>query len=270
MSDRLGTWTRTLNEEDAIALLVETRPGQTLAAWAEQGHQSLPQAGRARRLETLRMVRASLLDLELDGARIAGSTWLRLFQDGSPARRLNLLYGRFHARREWIHRAVNELILPQLAGADQPLAPRDADRITDEAWADFFERNLVENPPPAGAKKTRSLVRSSLADLGVLVLGRSDDEAPQPRRPASAPREARALHAEPDPLAFGWLIAHELRTDKRPEAPLSWAVTASIAARLFATRRIYAEHCVEVAVGAGLLVRGYLAGMPRLHPPEER
>jgi hypothetical protein len=268
VSDRLGTWTRTLNEEDAVALLVDTIPGQTLGAWAVQGHQSLPQAGRPRRLETLRMVRASLLDL--DGDRIIGSTWLRLFQEGSPARRLNLLYGRFHARREWIHRAVSELILPQLAEADQPLAPRDADLITDEAWADFFERNLVENPPPAGAKKTRALVRRNLADLGVLSLGSSDDEAPHQRRPASAPREARALHAEPDPLAFGWLVAHELRTDKRPEAPVSWAVTHSIAARLFAPRRAYAEHCIEVAVGAGLLVRGYLAGMPRLHPTEAR
>lgn len=272
MSERLGGWTRTLNEEDAVALLVAAMPGQTLAAWEAHGHESLPQAARPRRLDTLRIVRTSLLDL--DQGRIVESTWLRLFQDGSPARRLNLLYGRLHARNEWILRAADELVRPQLAEIDQPLAPHDADLITGETWADFFARNLSEKTPEHSAKKTRWIVQRNLADLGILALDGAGSaeaaEGPKPRRPAGTPRETRVRHAEPDPLAFGWLVAHELRTDGRAEAPVSWATTESIAARIFAPRRVYAEQCVEAAIGVGLLVRGYLAGMPRLHLPEER
>lgn len=272
MSERLGSWTRTLNEEDAVALLLATTAGQGLAEWEAHGHEILPQASRARRLETLRLVRESLLDL--DGERIASSRWLRLFQDGSPGRRLNLLYGRLHARRPWILRAVAELILPRLADADQPLAPYDTDLITGEAWADFFARNLTESTPGQAAKKTRWVVQRNLANLGVVALDGADLEQDanglKARRPAGAARDMRVRHTEPDPLAFGWLLGHELRTDGRAEAPASWAVTEAIAARIFATRRAYAEHCVEAAVGAGLLARGYLAGMPRLHPPEER
>jgi hypothetical protein len=272
LSERLGSWTRTLNEEDAIAVLLATTAGQTLAEWEAHGHEILPQASRARRLETLRMVRDALLDR--DGDRIVRSTWLRLFQEGSPGRRLNLLYGRFHARRAWILRAIAELVLPQLAQADEPLAPHDADLITGVALADFFARNLAENTPGEASKKTRSVLQRNLADLGILALdGAGAPEAaegPKPRRPTGAPREMRVRHAEPDPLAFGWLLGHELRTDGRAEAPASWAASESIAARLFATRRAYAEHCVEAAVGAGLLARGYLAGVPRLHPLEDR
>jgi hypothetical protein len=50
------------------------------------------------------------------------------------------------------------------------------------------------------------------------------------------------------------------------DSPL--AVELDRTARIFATRRVYAERCVDAAVDAGLLARGYLAGMPRLHPPE--
>ena len=55
MIPRIGSWTRTLNEDDAIPLLLEATPGTTLAAWEARGHDNLPQASRARRRETLRI-----------------------------------------------------------------------------------------------------------------------------------------------------------------------------------------------------------------------
>ncbi len=253
--ERLGSWTRTLNEKDAVALLLAANNGQSIADWEAHGHAVLPQASRARRLDTLRIVRQSLLDRDPATSTILRSTWLRLFQEGSPGRRLNLLYGRLHAARPWILRAVTTLILPQLAIADEPLAPHDADLITVDAWSDFFARTMTENMPSEASKKTRWLVQRNLVSLGVLTLGDGGFN------------ETRARHAEPDPLAFGWLLAHELRSTGRAEAPASWATTDSIASTLFATRRAYAEHCVETSVAAGLLTQGYLAGSPRLHPP---
>jgi hypothetical protein len=76
-------------------------------------------------------------------------------------------------------------------------------------------------------------------------------------------------HSEPDPIAFAWLLWHELVTSGRTEAPEAWASTASITARIFATRREYAERCVETTIGAGYCTRGYLAGSPLLHPVME-
>lgn len=255
MSDQLGSWTRTLNEEDAVAVLLDAAPGQAVAAWAARAHEILPQAGRARRLETIRMVRDSLLDL--DGDQIAPSAWLRLFHEGSPARRLGLLYGRLHARRPWILRAVSDLVLPHLARADEPLAPHEADLISSDEWGEFFTRHLSERTPAEAARKTRWIVQRNLAELGVLAV--AQDGA----------RETRARHGEPDPLAFGWLVWHELRLEGRTEAPEAWAAGESIAARIFATRRSHAERGIEAAIGAGLLRRGYLAGMSRLHPAPE-
>lgn len=255
MTERLVSWTRTLNEEDAIALLLAAHPGQALASWKTHGHESLPQAKRGRRLETLRIVRESLLDL--DGEVIADTAWLRLFRDGSPERRHNLLYGRYCSRRPWILRAVDELILPALARADEPLAPEDADVIPNEVWEDFFDRNLRETTPAQAAQKTRWHVPKNLARLGVLTI-------------EGRPGTTRVCHGEPDPIAFGWLVAHELRLEGRAEALVSWAATASVAARIFAARRAYAEHCVEIAVSAGLLTPGCLAGIPRLVVTEER
>jgi hypothetical protein len=204
LTDRLGSWTRTLNEEDAIALLLATTPGQQIDAWEAHAHDTLPQANRARRNETIRMVRDALLDL--DEGRIRPSTWLRLFREGSPRARANLLYGRLHARRPWILRAVDQLILPHLARSAEPLAPHDADVVTADEWTAFFAENLDERTPSEAAKKTRWIVQYNLGNLGILTIS------------ASRNREARVRHAEPDPIAFGWLLWHELTTTGRTEA----------------------------------------------------
>src|SRR5690606_16514151 len=87
----LTSWTRTLNEEDALTLLDSAHPGARVEEWVELGHQLLPQASLARRRELIRIVREELLDTR-DGV-IDASAWLRLLQGGSPHRRLGLLYG---------------------------------------------------------------------------------------------------------------------------------------------------------------------------------
>ena len=46
MTDRLTSWTRTLNEEEAAFLLDEARPGERTVPWAERAHRSLPHGSR--------------------------------------------------------------------------------------------------------------------------------------------------------------------------------------------------------------------------------
>ena len=221
MTDFLGSWVRTLDqEEDAIALLRDTTPGQTVTDWQTRAHERLLQSSRACRGSTIRFVRESLLDIR-DGV-ILPSAWLRLFHDGSPLRRQNLLYGHLHAHAPWILRAVDQLILPHLDRTDEPLAAHDANLITSAEWAAFFAENLVPTTGEASTKKTRSIVRQNLANLGILTI------AP------NTSRETRVRHSEPDPLAFAWLLWHELVTSGRTEAPEMWASTFSIAARIFA------------------------------------
>jgi len=103
-------------------------------------------------------------------------------------------------------------------------------------------------------KKTRSIVRQNLANLGILTIA------------SNTSRETRVRHSEPDPLAFTWLLWHELVPSGRTETPESWASTSLIAARIFATRRGYTERCVETTIRAGFCTRGYLAGSLLLHP----
>ena len=248
----LGSWTRTLNEEDAVLLLEQTEPGMSREDWEEQGHRALPQSSRPRRRETLRIVGGSLVDWQDD--RVIETAFLRLYRLATARRRSTLLYGRLLGAQPWILRAIAELVLPQLEATHEPLAPPDADLITDAQWRDFIRAHA--DIPDSAFAKTRSTIHKNLANLGVL------------RVEGASRRTTRARHAEPDPIAFGWLLAHELTTSGRSEASQSWARVDALATKLFAARPEYADRCIDVAAKEGLLRRGFLAGMSRLHVGE--
>jgi hypothetical protein len=244
----LTSWTRTLNEEDALTLLDAAHPGTSVEAWAELGDRLLPQASPARRRELLRIVREELLDSR-EGT-IVGSAWLRLFQEGSPHRRLGLLYGRLWHGRPLVLRAMEELVHPALERADRPLAPRDADRIDAEAWDRFLRAALRADVPHEAFVKTRSTVQGALRDVGVLEVSGTRE------------RTTRVRRGRPDPLAFAWVVARELLG--RGEVSEGWAGRASFAARLFAPRADYAATCLDAGIEAGLLARGHLMGQSQI------
>lgn len=251
--DALTSWTRTLNEDDALTLVEAAQGGTSLADWGELADRLLPQAGAPRRRELIRMVRDELLDIR-DGAIVA-SAWLRLFQDGSPHRRLGLLYGRLWRNRPMVLRALDELVLPALALADRPLAPHDSDVVAPEAWDRLIRTSLRPDVPSEAFAKTRSTLQGALRAVGVLEI--SGNQA----------RTCRVRHGRPDPLAFAWVVAHELRD--RGESSEGWAARESFAARLFAPRPDYATTCLDAGVDAGLLRRGHLMAQTRLDPGPE-
>lgn len=245
----LTSWTRTLNVEDALALLDSARAGVLVKDWGERGDALLPQASQARRRELLRIVREELLDSR-DGV-IVGSAWLRLLQEGSPHRRRGLLFGKLWRRRPLVTRALDELVHPALERSDRPLAPHDADIIEGSAWDGFLRRTLRPDIPREAFVKTRSTLQGALRDVGVIES--SGNHA----------RVIRVVRSRPDPLAFAWVLAQDLLL--LGEESETWATRSSFAARLFAPRPDYASTCVDAGVSAGLLRRSYLMGHSRLH-----
>lgn len=254
-AESLTSWTRTLNEEDALTLLDSAHPGTAVDDWAVLGDRLLPQASPARRRELIRIVREELLDVH-DGA-IVDSAWLRLLQGGSPHRRIGLLYGRLWRNRPVLVRALEKLIHPALERSDVPLAPHDADLIDADAWDRFLRAALHPDVPHEAFAKTRSTVQGALRDVGVLEIA------------ANRERSTRVRRGRPDPLAFSWVVARELR--EMGEGSESWATFDSFAARLFAPRSDYAATCVDAGVTSGLLRRRHLMGHTRLQVgPEMR
>lgn len=248
----LSTWTRTLNEDDARELLDGASPGLSLVQWRELSHGILPQASRARRQELVRIVEHDLLDH--DGENILDSVFLDLFRRGSPHERNTLLFGRLALQRPLVTATVDALVHAALIRAEEPLAALDAAVIPEPAWDEFLRTVLPPGTRAEAFKKTRQTVQRFLADAGVLLVE------------GNTVRTICAQHARPAPVAFGWLVAHELRTAGRAEAPLGWAIRDSTAARLFAPETYYAQTCIDAAVAAGVLTQGYLLGDTRLHP----
>ncbi|MGA3123999.1 MAG: hypothetical protein ABSF69_24840 [Polyangiaceae bacterium] len=247
-TEALTSWTRTLNEEDALTLLDSAHAGTSVEDWAARGDSLLPQASPARRRELIRIVREELLDSR--DAVIVESAWLRLFQNGSPHRRLGLLYGRLWRNRPVVLRALDEVVHPALERADRPLAPHDSDVIDADTWDRFLRSALRSDVPSEAFAKTRSTVQGALRDVGVLEITGNRERAFRVRR------------GRPDPLAFAWVVARELR--EQGEASETWATRDSFAARLFAPRSDYAAICVDAGVTAGLLRRGHLMAQSRL------
>lgn len=252
-AESLTSWTRTLNEEDALTLLDNAQPGTSVADWAELADQLLPQASAARRRELIRMVRDELLDAREE--TILASAWLRLFQDGSPHRRLGLLYGRLWRNRPLVARALDQIVHPALERADRPLAPRDADLLEPNVWDEFVRTCLRPGVPSEAFVKTRSTVQGALRSVGVLDISGNQG------------RTCRVRRGRPDPLAFSWVVAREL-VDCGEQSE-NWALRDAFAARLFATSADYAANCVEAGVSANLLRRGHLMAQTRLYPGPE-
>lgn len=249
----LTSWTRTLNVEDALTLLDSAHAGTSVDDWIERGDRLLPQASPARRRELIKIVREELLDAR-DGVVVA-SAWLRLFQEGSPHRRLGLLFGRLWRNRPLVSRALDELVHPALEQADRPLAPHDSDLIDADRWDRFLRSALRPDVPSEAFAKTRSTLQGALRDVGVVEISSTRERAIRVRR------------GRPDPLAFAWVLAREVV--ERGEESEVWAVHDSFAARLFAPRADYAATCVDAGVSAGLLRRGHLMGQSRLQTGPE-
>lgn len=252
-AEALPSWTTTLNEPEAMLLLDLAHPGLALDAWRIAAHDALPQAAPLRRRVLVRLAQNLLLDH--DGRAIVSSRFLQLFQAGGPRQRHDLVCGRAYLLNPWLVPAAQTLVLPRLAEAEQPLARRGADRLAPRQVADFVHARGAPGLSPSTRARTASAVLGALVDLGAVVRG------------ATSRDDCTVRRATPDPLAFGWLVAWQLRAAGRTEATDDWAVHHSAAALGFAVAPDHGRYCLETAIRAGLFERSYLAGIPRVRLP---
>ena len=255
---RLGSWTRTMNEAEGMQLLDLAEDGMALVDSTDIAHDELPFPHAERRNDHIRLVRRTLLDLDGDESdpdtRIVGSPYLDAFKSGTGRRRADLFWARFALHRPWPLRAMQVLVLPILETADQPLAPRDADLVTTEAWDRFVDDNIGPTGDVA-RRKTVTEIQRLLTHLGSL------------QRDGGPRGETRARHARPDPLAFAHLVQLQLRRDGRTEASEDWFRHKSEPALLFAAPEATTGRAVDLGVEHGLFVTSTLAGIPRLRLP---
>jgi hypothetical protein len=254
MTGHVG-WTRTLNEPDAMELLDAVVPGETVESFRNRALASLPQAGRARRVETIRLVSERLLDL--DGHVVQPSAFLRLFVGAPPPRRKALLWGRFTFGLPLVADVLDTLVHPTLKRAERVPAPPDAAVLVQADWDAALRRILRPGAPESVLDKTRSTLQLVLRRCGVLTIDGARSRSTIVRR------------GEPDALAFSWLVAHELASRHRTEMPDLEAMTTSAAARLFLPTPEYAAACLDAGVRDGVLARSYLMGAARFHVPSD-
>ena len=252
---RFPTWTRTVATDDAGMLLDAAVPGTPLVEWRELGDRVLPQTSRPRRREAIRRVEADLLDH--DGQAVVASSFLRLFQDGSPHRRRGLFAGRVGARSPLLGAALDAVIHPVLARADEPLAAPHAAHLRPEEWDAFLASVLPDGTGRPSLERTRQTLQRMLVRAGAISSRLNSYQV------------ATVRHGRPDTLAYAWTLADELRRVGRTEAPKDWALRDAFAARLFASLPEYAGACVEAGIADGLLRRSHLAGAPRIQLGED-
>ena len=252
MTGHVG-WTRTLNEDDAMNLLDSVTPGQTMAAFKAQALADLPQAGRDRRVELVRLVWQHLVDTRDDVA--LPRDYLRLFVGAPPPRRTALLWGRFTSTVPLVADVLATVIEPTLDRAEQPFAAPDAAVLGQAEWDAALATLLRRGAPRSVIDKTRSTLQLVLSRCGILVVTGTRSRSTTVRR------------GDPDGLAFAWLIAQELRTGHHSEMPERIATASSYAARLFLPTEDRALACLEAGVRGGVLLRSYLMGSARYHAP---
>ncbi|MEL6347886.1 MAG: hypothetical protein AAFV53_32570 [Myxococcota bacterium] len=241
----LKSWVRTLPEPEAMTLLDLARPGVRLELWRQEADATLTQEDASYRTLLIKMVERMMLDH--DGERILDSRYLWHFQNGWPAQRMDLFLARYGLAHPWTALAGRELLLPALSTAEARDAPEDAGFIELSDVDAFVARHIDPNIGESSRKKTRSTIVGLFRKIGNLEQNGSSRDPLQVRR------------TQPTPLAFGWVVAQQLRQTPDQEVTEQWAASHSKAMALFTPTDSYAERCVEAAVTAGLLKRPLLS-----------
>ncbi len=254
-SPGLPSWTRSLPEDDVVAALSAAEPGLPLVEWRRRCEALLPHASHKRQREVLTLVLRGLLDH--DSAAIADCAFSRLARELGARGQTDLVWGRYLFGLPLVDAALREVVAPVAQLLDEPLVSPDRLQITTLQWQVWLEHRLAPGASQKSAINTRGNLLSALRRVGILSQN------------SPGARQAMLRRASPEPRAFAWLLAHELRSAQRMEAPERWAGANSFAARLFLPSPAHVQVCVDQGVAAGFLQRSYLAGEPRLLVPAE-
>ena len=250
----LSSWTRSLPEADVLVGLATAEPGLAVAEWRARVDRSLQHASADRRGEVMTFLARDLLDS--DGEHLTPSSFLRLAKDLPVQGRRELVWGRYLFTLPLVHAALAEVLAAKVPLLDEPLLPEDALVLAPNVWVDWLLSRLKPGASEKSAINTRGNLVAALRAVGCLVTSTGRLGTTRMRR------------THPHPLAFAWLVGHEMSRAGGREVTDVWACTQSFAARLFLCESAHAQLCLDQGVTAGLLRRSYLAGEARLLPME--
>lgn len=229
----LRSWTRNVPFPEGVDLLCLAEGGMTTTQWREKADEVLPHSDPAYRQTLLRLIVRMFLDL--DGETILDTPFLRLLREGDEKRRRDIFFVRYALAHPWCLLAARRLILPRIDREG------DAAEVSLAEWDAFVSTYIEASASEASRRKTRSTVIGVFHQLGVLERsGRS-----------TAPTTLR--RAEPDPMAFGWVVADQIASQLVGEASNRWCVTESDGAQLFALDPALGERMLQDAVAQGEL-----------------
>ncbi len=245
----LTSWTRTLPQDEGLALIDLAVPGEAAEDWRNRCEALLDTAEPSYRQTLIRLVQR--IFIETDGAdTVLDTPMLRLIQSGPETRRNDIFFSRYGLAHPWTLLAVQELVAPRLAAAEAAGAAPEA--IPMEDWDALVDRFTEEEASAASRRKTRSSVIGVLVQLGVL------------ERDGASSAPARPRRARPDPLAYGLTVAEQLSGQLLLTLRTAEVVAHSDASRLWCPSPDYAEACLRAAVALDVLVATKVEGQPAL------
>ncbi len=229
----LRSWTRNVPHPEGVELLCLAEGGMSTNEWRERADAHLPHTDPNYRQTLLRLILRMFLDVEDE--TIVETPYLRLLRSSDEKRSSDLFFARYALAHPWCLLAARRLILPRI----QRVGAQAEVSLTE--WDAFVSTYIEDSASEASRRKTRSTVIGVFQQLGVLErTGKS-----------TAPTQLR--RAEPDALAFGWVVADQLAGQLIGQATRQWCVTESDAAQLFAIEPEVGEALLRSAVHHGEL-----------------
>ena len=246
----LRSWTRNVPFSEGVELLCLAEGGMTTTAWRERADEVLPHSDPAYRQTLVRLVVRMFLDLDEDGETILETPFLRLLRDGSEKRRKDLFFARYALAHPWCLLAARRLILPRI------LREGDSAEVSLPEWDAFVSTYIESSASEASRRKTRSTVIGVFHQLGVLD------------RTGRSTSPTRLQRAQPDPLAFGWVLGDQLASQLMAEASREWCASESDGAQLFALGPDVGATLMDSVVESGELTSVVVDGAPGLRVTE--
>lgn len=182
----MRSWTRTLNLEDAHALLALARPGTPQLVWERACHRHLGHLSTARRRELIRIVRDDFLQLQ--ERRIVENLFLRHYDRATDDEQRELVTARWALSHPLSLAAVETLVQPAL-DADDPQIPLPR--------LDAFVAKMLATDSAQSLGKTRRVLVKALEGVGCLGT-----------QGTGRHRIVWAQHGEPSAALWAYLVDH--------------------------------------------------------------
>lgn len=179
----MRSWTRTLNLEDAHALLALARPGTPLLVWERACHRHLGHLSTARRRELIRIVREEFLTIV--DLRLQENAFLRHYDLATDDEQRELVCAQWALSHPLSLATVAHLVQPALDSDDPQISL---------ARLDTFVAEQLDTDSAQSLGKTRRVLVKALEDVGCLGA-----------QGTGRHRTVWAQHGEPSPALWAYL-----------------------------------------------------------------